>query len=287
MAEPAKTLEAANVKQCCSAFYGSHLATLLLGNNFHPGGQALTCEIGRQLGLGPGCTVLDVASGRGESALALARAFDCYVVGVDLSEENNRLATDAATAASLSSRVRFGTGDAESLPFADDSFDAILCECAFCTFPDKTTAAAEFHRVLRPGGRLALSDLTRDSESSEELDSLLAWIACIGDAQPIQRYATWLSNAGFNVEAAYERDECLHEMLEKVRGRLLLADIMVNLRKLDLPDFDPLKVKQFLTTAERAIQKHELGYAVLISKKQLLGDGGTCSRTIRGSATGK
>jgi hypothetical protein len=56
-------------------------------------------------------------------------------------------------------------------------------------------------------------------------------------------------------------------MIDQVRGRLLFADIMVNLRKLDLPSFDAARTKQFLTAAERSIAKHELGYAVLGATK--------------------
>ena len=58
-----------------------------------------------------------------------------------------------------SGKVRF-LGDAERLPLPDNTFDALVCECAFCTFPDKATAAAEFARVLRPGGRVGITDVT-------------------------------------------------------------------------------------------------------------------------------
>jgi len=139
----------------------SDWARLLLGDSFHPGGVALTTHLGAALGLHPGLRVLDIASGTGASALALARAYGCAVVGVDLGAANVRDATAAAARAGLGGRVRFARGDAERLPFDDASFDAVLCECAFCTFPDKRAAASEFARVLRPGGRVGLSDLTR------------------------------------------------------------------------------------------------------------------------------
>lgn len=58
----------------------------------------------------------------------------------------------AADKAGLSGKVRFHLGDAERLPLPGNTFDALVCECAFCTFPGKAAAAAEFARVLRPGG---------------------------------------------------------------------------------------------------------------------------------------
>jgi ubiquinone/menaquinone biosynthesis C-methylase UbiE len=65
----------------------------------------------------------------------------------------------------------------------------VICECAFCTFRDKSAAASEFARVLKPGGKVGLSDLTRSGILPAELDGLLAWVACIADARPISEYA--------------------------------------------------------------------------------------------------
>ena len=64
------------------------------------------------------------------------------------------------------------------------SVDAIICECAFCTFPDKQAAANEFARVLKPGGRVGLSDITREPGPAGELVDLMAWVACLADAGP-------------------------------------------------------------------------------------------------------
>ncbi len=89
-------MEEKNVKQCCAAFYGSDVARFLLGDSFHPGGTKLTHEIAERLHLGPGSRVLDVATGRGTSALYVAEMFGCEVVGVDLSEHNITLARQEA-----------------------------------------------------------------------------------------------------------------------------------------------------------------------------------------------
>src|SRR5262249_46360052 len=129
--------DASEVKTCCAAVYQSDWARLLLGESFHPGGLELTARLGALLGLCPGKRVLDVAAGQGSSALSLAQRFGCQVLGVDFGSESVRRANAAAKAAGLAHLVRFQQGDAERLPVEDASFDAILCECAFCTFPDK------------------------------------------------------------------------------------------------------------------------------------------------------
>lgn len=271
MNEGQPQLSDTTVKQCCATFYGSDAARFLLGESFHPGGTQLTHELAQRMGLGRHSRVLDVASGRGTSALDLAETFGCEIVGIDFSEENTLFAQAAAAKRGLTGRVTFVRGDAEHLPFPDASsdagFSAIICECAFCTFPDKAAAAQEFFRVLAPRGRLGLTDLTKAAGAAAELGGLLAWIACIGDAQPGERYEAWLRSAGFEIGERLDRSACLVEMVRQVRGKLLIAEVMTGVRKLDLPGFDPVQAKQFLASASSAIASGELGYVLLLATK--------------------
>jgi ubiquinone/menaquinone biosynthesis C-methylase UbiE len=255
------------LKQCCAKLYESDLAKILLGDSFHPGGLRLTERLGELLRLTPESRVLDVASGTGTSAFFLAERFGCHVVGIDYSGQNVADASELASAKGLSSLVRFEHGDAEGLRFPDKSFDAIICECAFCTFPHKTDAAREFARVLRPGGRVGLSDLTRGPALPKELHSLLAWIACIADAQPVDGYADYLRSAAFELEKVEVHDEALTEMVQQIRMKLLSAEVLVGLKKLVLPNVDFTPAKQMAQSALSAIQQGQLGYAVLITVK--------------------
>lgn len=106
------------------------------------------------------------------------------------------------------------------------SFDAVLCECAFCASPTRPT----LHQSSRGyciKGRVGVSDLTQVTGPLPEMDGLLAWIACVGDAQPLVSYADWLVGAGFCVQAEIARNDCLRKMVKQIRGKLLLADIMI------------------------------------------------------------
>ncbi|MGA8939675.1 MAG: methyltransferase domain-containing protein [Acidobacteriaceae bacterium] len=255
------------IKQCCANVYGSEAARYLLGDSFHPGGLRLTEELANLLALTPESVVLDVASGKGATALFVAEKFGCRVIGIDLSEQNVRDATAAADVRHLSDRVEFRLADAEALPFADATFNAILCECAFCTFPSKQMAAAEFHRVLQPEGRVGISDITRDDTALPELDGLLAWIACIGDAQPLRRYGIWLSAAGLEIIHTEHRSHYLQEMVQSIRGKLLLAEVMIGLKKLDLPGLDLSQAKSFSLAAQDAITAQHLGYGIVVAAK--------------------
>ncbi|HEY3824592.1 MAG TPA: class I SAM-dependent methyltransferase [Bryobacteraceae bacterium] len=259
-------VESAELKSCCAAIYQSDFARMLLGDSFHPGGQRLTARLGEHLELGPGVRVLDVASGNGESAIFLAKQFGCQVVGVDFGPRNVGEANARATAAKVGHIVSFVEGDAEGLNFPDAHFDAVICECAFCTFPDKRAAAYEFARVLDPGGRMGMSDITRSGPLPPDLEGLLAWIACIADARPVEEYAGYLIEARLNVTAIEPHNYALAEMARDIQTRLLAIELMVKLKKLDLPGTDFDQAKQLARAAASAIQQGLLGYSLIVAR---------------------
>jgi len=99
--------------------------------------------------------VLDVCTGTGDLAIATARQAQ-QVIGVDFSAEMLRLGLEKVRAASLGVRVALARGDAMRLPFPDASFDAATIAFGIRNVLDPVCAGAELHRVLRPGGRLAI-----------------------------------------------------------------------------------------------------------------------------------
>jgi ubiquinone/menaquinone biosynthesis C-methylase UbiE len=253
-----------DIKSCCARLYESDFVRILLGESFHPGGLTLTSRLGELLKLGSHSRVLDVACGKGASAIHIAERFCCEVVGIDYSEENVRDANQSAC-----ERVRFEQGDSERLLFEDDSFDAIICECAFCTFTNKATAAYEFFRVLKPGGQVGLSDLTRVRELPPDLTTLMAWVACIADAQPADVYAQMFRDAGFRVNAIENHDDALREMVHQIRMKLLGMEIAIGLKKLNLPDLDLTAAKRLSAGALQAVSQRQLGYAIVTAVKPL------------------
>ncbi|MFQ5890329.1 MAG: class I SAM-dependent methyltransferase [Gemmatimonadota bacterium] len=256
-----------SLKACCAALYESDWARLLLGESFHPGGLGLTERLGALAGLGPGARVLDVAAGSGASAVFLARRFGCEVVGLEYGSRSVATARSGAAETEVADRVVFQQGDAERLPFADGAFDALICECAFCTFPDKAAAAGEFGRVLRPGGRLGLSDVTRTGPLPAGPDDLAAWIACIGDARSLAEYRGYLEAAGLVVERVEPHDEALAQMVRDIRGKLLAAELAAKLKKLELPAADLERAKALARCAGEAVRQGRLGYALLVATK--------------------
>jgi len=260
----ATTLAPQEVKACCATAYSSGAARWLLGDSFHPGGAKLTLRLVRALQVGPGKLVVDVASGPGTSALQIARDTGCGVLGVDLADENVAEATRAAKKAGVSGRVRFLRGDAEALPLADESVDGVLCECALCTFPDKARAARELHRVVKPGGRVAISDITAlKDELPPELTGIQAWVACVADARPLDEITSILEESGLLIETTERHDEELAAMLDQIDARLRAA------RLLGAGLFDDRvgKGRELVAAAKGAMGRGLLGYAVIIARR--------------------
>jgi arsenite methyltransferase len=227
----------------------------------------LTERLGVLLDLGRDCHVLDVAAGRGTSAAHLARRFGCRVTALDLATANVAQARITAEREGLEALVDVAVGDAEILPFDDDSFDVIVCECAFCTFPDKVAAVTEFSRVLRPGGRIGLSDVTRSGQLHDDLASVLAVAACIADAQPTETYVELLRTAGMTNSVIERHDESLHVLIDQVRTRLFAAQVLIGAGTIGLPVFDLTQGRAVLRWAAQAVEDGRLGYALVTATK--------------------
>ena len=255
------------VKACCATAYSSEAARFLLGDRFHPGGAALTSRLVRALRVGGSHEIVDVASGPGASAIQAAQETGCRVVGIDLSPASVAAATEAAIAAGVGERAKFVVGDAEALPLPDASVDGALCECALCTFPDKQAAAGELARVLRPGARLALSDMTaRQDRLPPELSGLAAWIACIADARPLDEVADLLASVGLVVESAAAHDAALGEMVERVEARLVAARILGGPVAVLGDRLDEALV--IARAAKEAVAGGDLGYGAIVARRR-------------------
>jgi arsenite methyltransferase len=255
------------IKACCAAAYGQDAVALLLGESYHPGGLALTRRLAQALGLRPGRHVIDVASGPGTTARLLAAEFGATVDGVDLGQPAVERARSAAEAAGLTAAVRFRVGDAKRLPLPGGLADAVVCECAFCTFSDKAAAAAEFARVLRPGGRVGITDVTAaDGGLPGELTTLTAWVACIADARPVSQYTDILAAAGLRTVRVERYDDALPRMIDQIEARLAMLR-MTAAGRLTAAGVNVDAVLHYTALARQAAAGGLLGYALLVAEK--------------------
>ncbi|MGH9251095.1 MAG: class I SAM-dependent methyltransferase [Acidimicrobiales bacterium] len=260
------TPTAEQAKACCAAAYGADVVTLLLGESYHPGGLALTRHLATHLALPPGAQVLDVASGRGATAMLLAQEFGLTVAGVDLSAANVALAQGAADAAGTADRVTYGVGDAEQLPYGDATFDAVVVECALCIFPDKPAAVSEIARVLRPGGRLGLTDVIAEPDRlPAELATFAARVACVAGALPMHGYVDTVEAAGMRVTRTERHDTALLRMIDQIEARLTVVRLTTS--EVTASGLDLTRIRSALAAARAAFADGVLGYGLLTATK--------------------
>lgn len=172
--------------------------------------------------LTPGEDVLDLGSGGGLDVLLSARRVGPTgtAYGLDMTEEMLELARRNQAEAGVEN-ARFLHGTIEEIPLADESVDVIISNCVINLSPDKDAVLAEAHRVLRPSGRFAVSDIVLLREIPDALRGIVGlWTGCVSGALLDTDYVDKLTTAGFTdagteVTRTFDRDE-LHRMSDMI-----------------------------------------------------------------------
>lgn len=149
--------------------------------------------------LQPGQTVLDLGSGAGLDCFFAAKKVGetGHVIGVDMTPEMIERAESSAQRMHLTN-VEFRQGYIEDLPVDSSTVDVIISNCVINLSPDKSKVFAETFRVLKPGGKLAVSDIVTDGPLPEAVkQSLSAWAGCVAGAVEASEYIGMMEAVGF------------------------------------------------------------------------------------------
>jgi arsenite methyltransferase len=168
-----------------------------------------------------GETVLDLGSGGGIDVLLSARRVGPTGVayGLDMTDEMLALARRNATDAGVAN-ARFLKGEMEAVPLPDDSVDVVISNCVVNLSPDKPQVLREVFRVLRPGGRVGISDIVaEDALTPEDRAARGSYVGCIAGALAKGEYERELAEAGF----AEISVEFTHEVVDGMHGAIVKA----------------------------------------------------------------
>jgi SAM-dependent methyltransferase len=202
------------VSSCCG---GIDLAETVSKNIGYSDEELGSVPKGANLGLGCGNPVALTSLREGETVLDLGSGagFDCFlaanrvgkegrVIGVDMTPEMLEKARGNASTGSYEN-VEFRLGEIEHLPVADVAVDVIISNCVINLSPDKEQVFREAFRVLRPGGRLMVSDITLLEELPSFIrDSIAAYVGCISGAMKKEDYLEAIRAAGFDKVAVMD-----------------------------------------------------------------------------------
>jgi arsenite methyltransferase len=168
--------------------------------------------------LAPGDVVLDLGSGGGIDVLLSVRRVGPtgFVYGLDMTDEMLLLA-EKNKAAHGATNVAFLKGTIEQIPLPDDTVDVIISNCVINLSVDKGQVLKEAFRVLKPGGRFAVSDVVVQGDMPEELRrDMESWVGCVAGALEEREYRHLLAAAGFeSIDLEVTRVHALGELVEK------------------------------------------------------------------------
>jgi len=176
-----------------------------------------------------GETVLDLGSGAGIDVFLAANKVgeNGNVIGVDMTEEMIRKGERIAKENGYTT-VEFRLGEIENLPVEDNSVDVIISNCVINLSPDKLKVYRDAYRVLKPGGRILVSDLVTEGELPEDIKkSFDAWTGCIAGALEKNEYLDTIKKAGFsNVEIVSQSRFSENEMDKRLIGKITSIQVL-------------------------------------------------------------
>ena len=200
-----------NNASCCGPSQGGDSDCCSTDSNLYPADLLATLPEGESsvsygcgdpitlASLQPGQTVLDLGSGAGIDCFFAARKVGetGHVIGVDMTPEMLERARSSAKRMNIQN-VEFRQGYIEELPVESNTVDVIISNCVINLSPDKAKVFAETFRVLKPGGKLAVSDIVTDGPLPEAIKkSLSAWAGCVAGAVEAGEYIAMMESVGF------------------------------------------------------------------------------------------
>ncbi len=216
---------------CCGVSDDAQINALISTRLGYGADDLINVPEGADMGLGcgnpraiaslkPGEVVLDLGSGGGFDAFLAAQEVGAagQVIGVDMTPGMLSKARDNAARGGFTN-VDFRLGEIEHLPVADASIDVIISNCVINLSPDKPQVFRDAHRVLKAGGRLAISDVVATTELPAELrDDPFLYSACVAGASTIDELEQWLNAAGFTEINIQPKDESSEFIKDWVPG---------------------------------------------------------------------
>lgn len=230
-------------------------------DEFHVRGREATRELAGLLTPRSGTRILDAGCGLGGAARRLAAEHDCRVTGVDLNPEYCKVAGFLGTRLDLGARLEFITADVARLPFTDASFDIVWSQHVAMNIADKAGLYREWHRVSRPGGRLAIYDVVAGSGGEPLYPAPWASDADGSHLVGAESLSESITAAGFVIETRRDCSDAGRQWFRRFTDRLGGKPMPLGIHLLFGQAFREMAENQ-----RRNLEEHRIGLIQLVAR---------------------
>jgi SAM-dependent methyltransferase len=211
--------------------------------------------------------VVDIACGKGTSAIYLAERYGCEVVGIDISEDLVAQATTLAKKKGLEGKVTFRVGDALQLPFVDNEFDAVVSQAMLVLVRDKRQSIQEALRVVKPDGYLGWLELSWKKQPTAEFLDAVSNVLCAYCMQNVHTFHGWESlfkDTGVNQLGIMPFSLENSGMLG-----MLAVEGLINSSKIMFRYVTNARIRKRMNTMNKFFKDHSdyFGYAIFTGRK--------------------
>jgi ubiquinone/menaquinone biosynthesis C-methylase UbiE len=178
-------------------FMANHIGMSVI----HPGGFKTTKELIGKLQINPSHKIIDIACGKGTTAILLAKKYHCNVVGIDISAELIEEAKRLALKSGVTDKLTFIVGDATNLPFNDNTFDIAISQAMLILVDDKIKTIQEANRIINKGGSAGWLELSWKKPITEEILDEISNVICAYCMKNVLTFEEWqktFKNAGID-----------------------------------------------------------------------------------------
>jgi arsenite methyltransferase len=241
-----------------------------IGTTKHMGGQETTRQLLAALHIDAGAYVLEVGCGAGATTSYLAQEYGCRIVGVDVRESMIVLAQERIEREGVQGQAEFRVASVLDLPFADDQFDAVICESVATFVRDKARVARELSRVVRPGSYVGLNEEVwlRKPPPAEMVDYIRRTWEIEGEMPTTEGWVTLLEEAGLSVTAQTFRFDARRESTQL--RRYPLRDVLRMVWRALVLYLRSTEFRRYMRKRGRMPKGlfDYWGYALLVGRKQ-------------------
>lgn len=233
----------------------------------HPGGLKATQELSESCFINKDSKVLDLACGKGTSSIYLAKKYGCQVIGLDIAEDLIDFGKRLAQKNGVQDKVSFVVGDALSIPFSDNEFDAVVSQAMLVLIKEQKKVITEAVRVTKKGGFCGWIELSWKKEPTKEFLNTVSNIICaycMLNAHTFKGWQELFNEAGIINPKVIERSMNFQGM-----GNMFGDEGMINTLRIMYKYLTDSRVRQRMNILNRNFNKYSdfFGYGIYIVKK--------------------